>query len=340
MIVCILSHEQIRNLHVLNYIYLKEDNVQLVLGCILELRMKYQLLGKTSLRVSSLAYGMWRFAGTDVSTAKEKIQTALDIGINFFDQADIYGVDGGGVFGDSELLLGSVLKEVPGFREKMIIASKGGIVLGVPYDSSTEYIRSAVEGSLQRMGIECIDLYQIHRPDFFTHPQELAAVLTKLRSEGKIKEIGVSNYTPEQCSALQSYLDFPIASHQPQFSCWHLNPLRDGILDQCMHYGMTPLSWSPMGGGILGLNIEEAQEEGGDRLVSLLCILDRIATEQKVSRGAVALAWLLSHPSRPIPILGTQKTSRIRDSADAFRVNIDRKTWYEILVVAQGEALP
>lgn len=302
--------------------------------------MKYQKLGTTSIEVSSLSYGMWRFGGTDVKSAQAKIETALDIGITLFDQADVYGVDGGGSFGDSELLLGKVFQNSPSLRNRMVLATKGGIVLGTPYNSSKSYLRSAVESSLQRMKVDCIDLYQIHRPDVCTHPEEVAETLTRLRNEGKIREVGVSNYTTAQCRALQAYLPFPLVSRQPQFSCRHLDTLHNGTLDYCMERNITPLAWSPMGGGILGLSSEEARMKGGKNLVALLEILDRIAQEQQVSRSAVALAWLLFHPSKVIPILGTQTLSRIQESNKAFDVQLDRQTWYEILVASQGEPLP
>ena len=302
--------------------------------------MKYQQLGRSSLRVSSLAYGMWRFGGTSLPIAQKKVETALSLGITLFDQADVYVVDGGGAFGDSETLLGAVLKASPHLRDQMIIATKGGIVLGTPYDSSTHYIRSAVEASLRRMNIDCIDLYQIHRPDVLTHPQELATVLTSLRIEGKIKEVGVSNYSPSQFEALQAHLSFPIATHQPQFSCWHLDPLQNGLFDQCQQYNVTPLAWSPMAGGHLGLSIDDARHKGDVRLVQLLSTLDRIAEDQHLSRGAVALAWLLYHPSQIIPILGTQNLERLVESVHAFSVRLDRQTWYEILVASQGFPLP
>ena len=302
--------------------------------------MRYQRLGKTSLSVSSLAYGMWRFAGTSVSVAQEKIECALALGITLFDQADVYGVDGGGSFGDSESLLGAVFQSAPSLREKMVLATKGGIVLGVPYDSSASYIRNAVDSSLRRMNIDVIDLYQIHRPDMLTHPCELAKVLTSLREEGKIREVGVSNYSPSQLDALQHYLDFPIASHQPQFSCWHLEPLQNGLLDQCQKNDMTPLAWSPMAGGLLGVDIDSVSIQQNKRLHNLLSLLDEIAEEQSVSRMAVALAWVLFHTSKAIPILGTQNINRLKNSTDAFRVQFTRQSWYKILVASQGEALP
>lgn len=300
---------------------------------------KTQKLGQSSIWVSSLAYGLWRFAGTDVQTATKKIETALDVGITFFDQADIYGCDGGGSFGDSEKLLGEVLRANPSLRDQMVIATKGGIVLGTPYDSSASYLKTAVENSLMRMGIDHIDLYQIHRPDFLAHPAEIASVLTKLREEGKIREIGVSNYTPSQFSALQSYLDFPILTRQPEFSCWKHEPLRNGILDQCLEYRTTPLAWSPLAGGALMMSVEKARSENKN-LANLLEKLDQIAEQQSVSRTAVALAWIMRHPSQIIPIIGTQTPSRIRESVQALQVTLTRSDWNSILVAAQGYPLP
>ena len=181
---------------------------------ILSINDQPRRLGQSELRVSPIAYGLWRFAGTSVSVAQAKIEAALEAGITLFDEADIYGVDGGGSFGDSELLFGEVLKAAPHLREKMVVASKGGIILGYPYDSSPAYLRSAVDASLSRMGIDCIDLYQIHRPDFLGHPEEIASVLTELREAGKIKEVGVSNYTDQPESFKPT---FSIATHQPEF---------------------------------------------------------------------------------------------------------------------------
>lgn len=298
-------------------------------------------LGQTELISSPIAYGLWRFSGTDVKNAQSKIECALESGIHLFDEADIYGVDGGGSFGDSESMLGRVLSSAPSLREKMTIASKGGIVLGVPYNSSAKYLREAVDASLKRMGIECIDLYQIHRPDFLGNPYEIAALLTELRGKGKIREVGVSNYSPSQFRALQAHFDFPIATHQPEMSCLNYSALRDGVLDQCMELGVTPLAWSPVAGGQLAMSIESAQQHPtGERLVHLLTVLDRIAEEQSVSRTSVALAWLMVHPAGIIPIIGTQNLDRIRQTKEVFEIKLTRVLWNEILVAAQGEDLP
>jgi predicted oxidoreductase len=306
---------------------------------ILPLRASTQSLGSSSIEVSSIAYGFWRYTGTDVRTAQAKVETALGAGITLMDHADIYGADGEGSFGDAELLFGKVLKESPHLREQMVIATKGGIVLGLPYDSSATYIRTAVEASLSRMNIDVIDLYQIHRPDFLTHPQELAKILTELRESGKIKEVGVSNYTSTQFSALQAHLDFPIVSHQPEFSCWQHQALRDGILDQCMQNNVTALAWSPLAGGKLVMEAAQAQQED-TRLGAVIKELDTLAHKYEVSRSAVAIAWVMAHPAQIIPILGTQNLERIKACMEAYQVQFTRNQWNKVLEAAQGENLP
>ena len=298
-------------------------------------------LGASGLSAFPIAYGCWRFAGTSVEAARTKIETALEAGIDLFDQADVYGVDGGGEFGDSESLLGRVLREAPTLRERMTIATKGGIVLGVPYDSSPTGLRRACEDSLRRLQIDFIDLYQIHRPDFLAHPAATADILNTLRDEGKIRHVGVSNYTVSQFDALQTHLPFPIASHQPEFSCWKTDPLRDGVLDQCMQHGVAPLAWSPLAGGQLCLPAQEVIGlDRGEHLANLIEVLDRIAAEQSQSREAVALSWLLAHPAGVIPIIGTQDLDRITASLRAFDVEWDRSQWNQVLEAAEGEKLP
>jgi predicted oxidoreductase len=307
----------------------------------LKIDSSHRSLGQSDLNCFPLAYGCWRFAGTNTRTAREKIDAALEVGIDLFDHADVYGCDGGGQFGDAEALFGKVLKESPGLRDQMLIATKGGIVLGTPYDSSPAYLRSAVESSLTRLGIEVIDLYQIHRPDFLGHPEKIAAALTSLRDAGKIREVGVSNHTVSQFNALQAHLSFPIATHQPEFSCWKHGALRNGILDQCLEKRVTPLAWSPLGGGVLGLNLSEARSQpNGESLAALLAALDSVAEEQGVPRVSVALAWIMLHPSGIVPIIGTQTVGRILQCSQALQVQMTRAQWYQILVSAQGEPLP
>ncbi|MBI3783664.1 MAG: aldo/keto reductase [Deltaproteobacteria bacterium] len=293
-------------------------------------------LGSSSLRVFPLAYGCWRFAGTDVRHAREKIESALEAGMTLFDHADIYGGNGA-----AEELFGKVLAEVPHLRDAMVVATKCGIIPGVPYDSSPAHIARAVEGSLRRLHVDVIDLYQIHRPDWLAHPEEVATALSQLRTQGKIREVGVSNFTAAQFEALQHYLPFPIATHQPELSAWWLEPLRDGVIDQCTRRRVTPLAWSPLAGGKLGLTSDAAKREtNGERLSTLIECLDRIAAPQNASRSATALAFLLAHPVGIVPIIGTQRVERIRDSLEAFHVRLTRTDWYAIVQASMGKKLP
>ena len=152
---------------------------------------KSRPLGKSGLSVSPMAWGMWRFAGSDVRAARGRVEAALDAGMTLLDTADIYGPDNDEPFGASELLLGKVLAEAPALRDRMVLASKGGIRMGVPYDSSPAYLVEAVDASLTRLGVERIDLWQIHRPDMLAHPADTARTLEGLVKAGKIGAIGI-----------------------------------------------------------------------------------------------------------------------------------------------------
>ena len=299
-------------------------------------------LGKSGLAVSPMAWGMWRFAGTDVVAAQERVEAAIDAGLTFLDTADIYGPDNDEPFGASEALLGQVFRAAPRLRERIVLASKGGIRMGVPYDSSPAYIREAVEASLSRLGVERIDLWQIHRPDMLAHPAEVAATLDALVAEGKIGAVGVSNHTPAQTAALAKHLKSGLASTQPEFSALATAPLFDGTFDRAMKHGYAVMAWSPLGQGRLAEGDPRPGRGTSDTLqvTRVKAALDEHAERQGVTRTAVAYAWVMAHPSRPIPIVGTQTPSRIAESADAFKVIFTRAEWYAILVASLGENLP
>lgn len=283
--------------------------------------------------VGPLGFGCWRFTMSDVNEAQAMIEAALAAGMNLIDNADVYGLDWGGTgFGDNEVLLGKVLAQAPQLRDQMVLATKGGIVPPTPYDSSPAYLEKAVDDSLRRLGVETIDLYQIHRPDLFTHPADVAATLVKLREAGKIREVGVSNHTTAQTDALQAHLPFALASDQPQFAMTHLDPMRDGTLDRCMREGVTPLAWSPLAGGSL------ATGEGLDP--ALLAILEELAERENVSKAAIAVAFVLAHPSRPVALLGTQNPARLAELGTATTVTLTRDDVYRIIPVVEGVPLP
>ena len=283
--------------------------------------------------VGALSFGTWRFTDEDLGAGQNLLETALDAGMNLVDTADVYGFDWGGTgFGQVEEIIGRILASAPGLRDRMVLATKGGITPPTPYDSSPKYLRSAVEASLTRLQTDVIDLYQIHRPDMYAHPADVAITLNALREEGKIREVGVSNHTPAQVAALQAHLEFGIASNQPEFSASHLAPMRDGTLDQCMELRITPMAWSPLAGGALAT--------GDGVRPELLAALDRLSEREGVDRATIALAFVLAHPSAPIAIVGTQNAERIAASVKALSVNLDRADVYAVVQASEGVPLP
>ncbi len=283
--------------------------------------------------VSSVAWGMWRFAGDDVSAAETRVQTALDAGVTLFDTADVYGPDNGEPFGAAETLLGRVFAANPSLAKRMVMATKGGIRPGVPYDSSAAYLTSAIDASLKRMGLDHVALWQIHRPDILTHPAEIGRALADAHAAGKIGAIGVSNFTPSQVEILATHSPLPVVSTQPEYSPLAIEPLSDGILDQAITRGMTVLAWSPMGGGRLG-------DPKDDRSRKVAAALDAKAEETGVSRACAAYSWIMAHPSRPIPIAGAQTPARIAELANACKPRWTRADWYQVLIASRGEPLP
>ncbi len=289
-------------------------------------------LGKSDLMVSPLAWGMWRFAGNSVKEARALVEAAFDAGVTLFDTADIYGAGEQG-FGAAEALLGQVFAEAPALRGKMVLASKGGIIVGTPYDSSDTYLTSAIDASLGRMGVDHIDLWQIHRPDILTHPADVARTLEAAIKAGKIGAIGVSNFTTAQTAALQAFLSVPIISHQPEFSPLALAPLSDGVMEQAMSHDMAVLTWSPLGGGRIA-------KPADARTNAVAALLDAKARDYGVLRSAAAYSWIMAHPARPIPIVGTQNLSRIAEIPQAFKPRWTRADWYAVLEASMEAKLP
>jgi len=283
--------------------------------------------------VGPLALGLWRYTTDDLDAAAGLVESAVDLGINLVDNADVYGFDWGGRgFGACEDLLGQVLTARPGLRDRIVLATKGGIVPPVPYDSGPETLRKACEASLRRLGVERIDLYQVHRPDMYTHPAEVAATLDRLVTEGKVGAVGVSNHTPTQTAALAAHLEAPLVTTQPEFSAVRLDPLRDGTLDQCAATGMVPLAWSPLAGGRLA---------SGDGLrPKLIEVLDRISEREEVDRATTAVAFVLAHPTSPVAIVGTQQPARLEALARAPSVVLDRNDVYDLIEASDGVPLP
>jgi len=294
----------------------------------LAMSLDHRPLGGSGIMVSPVAWGMWRLAEAD-ARPQALVEAALAADITLFDTADIYGPP----FGRSEDLLGKVFADAPGLRAKIVLATKGGIVPGTPYDSSGAYLKQAVDASLRRLRVEQVDLYQIHRPDLLAHPQELARTLEDMVACGKARAIGVSNFTVAQTRALARFLTIPLASHQPEFSPLALGPITDGLLDLAMERDIAVLAWSPLGGG----RIAKPQDA---RARAVAAALDAVAEEAGVSRAVAAYGWSIAHPARPIPIVGTQNPARIAELADLSKLKWTRKHWYDVLIAARGERLP
>ena len=308
--------------------------------------MNTLLLGKSSLRVSRLAYGCWRIADTEElgrTLGRGAILAALEAGYTLFDHADIY------CGGRAEKAFGDVLREVSGMRERVLIATKCGIRLAgeplpeapVRYDFSAAHIVWSCEQSLRRLGVETIDLYQLHRPDWLMNPDEVGVAFNQLRQQGKVREFGVSNFRPSQLTALQSALTFPLLVNQVEISLANLSPFTDGTLDQCLAERLTPMAWSPLAGGLLADGARRLlPSQENYRVERIVVELDALARVRGSTRGTVALAWLVKHPAGIVPIVGSTKPERIREGANAARVELTREEWYRLLEAARGERLP
>ncbi|MEM9631975.1 MAG: aldo/keto reductase [Pseudomonadota bacterium] len=288
-----------------------------------------------TLEFSRLIYGMWRLGDdTDTSPAyvEQKIQTCLEQGITTFDQADIYGGYA------AEAVLGGALKANPSLRDRMEIVTKCDIVAPVGryadarvkyYDTSRAHIEKAVDLSLADMGIESIDLLLIHRPDPFMDHHETGSTLDDLVKAGKVKNVGVSNFRPWDWELLQSAMTNKLVTNQVEISLKEISPFTNGDLAFHQRIGTRLMAWSPLGGGSL------VSEEGklGD-------VMDELAGSFGVDRSAVAVAFLLAHPAKLLPVLGTNNMERIAKISDALKVSLDRETWYRLYEAALGNEVP
>jgi predicted oxidoreductase len=277
--------------------------------------------------------------------ARKAVLAAVDAGFTLFDHADIY------CRSRAESAFGEVLRENPKLRRKLLIATKCGIRFadepaGAPhrYDFSAEHIIRSCEHSMKRLHVEEIDLFQLHRPDWLMDADEVAIAFTSLHKSGKVREFGVSNFTPSQVSllqrALQQKLEQPLVSNQIEISLAKLDAFTDGTLDQCQALNLSPLAWSPLAGGLLGDGAADLlPSQKGYDVSALLPVIDAIAAERGATRTAIALAWLLRHPAKIIPIIGTTNPDRIAAAAAAVKIELTREEWYRLLSAARGEPL-
>ena len=291
-----------------------------------------------TLDLSRMAYGVWRLADapdhSPVATAR-RIQACLDQGITTFDHADIYGDY------RCETVFGDAVRANPGLKRQMQIVTKTDIMLlskAWPqtrvkhYDTSAAYVQGSVERSLQRIGVDVIDLLLIHRPDPLMDAQALGTCLDGLINSGKIRAAGVSNFMPWDLDLLQSAMQHPLVTNQVEVSLLNTAPLLNGQLAQSQKLKRPAMAWSPLAGGRLF-----SQEPAAQRLRPLL---ERLAKASNTDATAVAVAWLLHHPARIIPVLGSNDQARIERFSQALQVPMDRQTWYELYELAQGAEVP
>ena len=308
--------------------------------------MKTLKLGTSDLSVGRIGYGCWRLSQSTPKQAQEKIETALSVGMNLIDTADIYGfsepskyTDQDNGFGEAEAVMGEMLKAAPALRDQMVLVTKGGIIPPRPYDSTYDYLTGALERSLTRLNTDHVDLFLIHRPDISTSFEEAGRALDSFIESGKTRYVGVSNFTDAQASALQAHMDNPLIVHQNEFSALCQDPITDGIFDQCQARDMTMMAWSPLARGALatGTNNEKFDTAMFKRVTA---VMTRLAQTYDTTAANIALAFTLRHPASVLPIIGTQTLSRIKDSAKADSIDLTAREFYDVIEAYRGVGMP
>jgi predicted oxidoreductase len=305
--------------------------------------MKYIKIPNTDLNVSEIALGCMRLTQLTNPQIATLVHTALDQGINFFDHADIYGG------GKCEEKFSEALGLTPALRDRMLLQSKVGI-RPTSFDFSKAHILEAVDGSLKRLNTDHLDVLLLHRPDALVEPEQVAEAFDILQSSGKVRYFGVSNQNPMQIELLKKSVQQKLLFNQLQFSITNTGMIdaginvnmqidrsidRDGgILDYCRLHDMTIQPWSPFQYGFF-----EGAFLGNDKFPELNRTIDAIAASRGVTNTAIAIAWILRHPARMQPILGTTNPGRLQDACQASNVTLTHQEWYDIYLAA-GNKLP
>ncbi|MBS12760.1 MAG: hypothetical protein CME19_14290 [Gemmatimonadetes bacterium] len=297
-------------------------------------------LGTTGQQVSAISLGCMSLTHANEADGIATVRRAHESGITFYDTADVY------TGGESEEVLGKALKEAGISREDVIIASKCGIVFPgmVPayehkaYDLSATYLKSSVEVSLKRLDVDYIDLIQPHRIDYLAHPEEIGQAFEELKSEGKVRHVGVSNYTADEIRALSEYVR--LESLQTQFSLLHLEPIETGLTAVCLEKKMNVLCWSPNHKGVLAGKSSARDDWQEQREAGVATQVKAFADQYGWTMSQVALAWLMQLPGGVIPLVGTANPDHLAEAVDAVGKTLDRDDWYELMVIARGRPMP
>lgn len=308
--------------------------------------MRYITLGQDDKELSEIVLGMMRIKDKSVKEVEELVETALSVGINAFDLADIYGR------GRCEELLGLVLKNRPDLREKMWIQSKCGIRIEefTYFDFSKDYIIKSVDGILQRLKIDHLDSLLLHRPDALMESDQVAEAFDLLYKQGKVRDFGVSNQNPMMMELLKKDVKQPLAVNQLQLSAaftpgfesaFHVNMedsqavMRDGsIFEYCQLHDVVIQAWS-----VLQFGYFKGNFVGNEKFQALNQVLDRLAIKYGVTSSTIAISWILRYPAKMQAVVGTTNPKHLREVSRAANFSLTRKEWYEIYLAA-GNNLP
>ncbi len=282
------------------------------------------------LTIGTMRLGQWG-AKMNTNELEKFIEGCIELGFTDIDHADIYG------HYTTEDEFGKLLKAKPSLKGKINLITKCGIRMIADnrpahkiksYDLGANHIRSSVENSLKALSVESIDLLLLHRPDLLMSPYEIAEVFQELKQAGKVKHFGVSNFTTSQFHLLNSFT--PLVTNQVEASITHLTPFNDGTFDQCILNNIRPMIWSPLGGGaIFG-------DDKDDRINRIKQIANQLAQKHDAKLDQLLMAWLLKHPSKMVPVLGTTKIERVKHIKEALGIKLSREEWYELLEASTG----
>lgn len=308
--------------------------------------MRYIKFGERQVEISEVVLGLMRISEMTVDQVEELIESALAVGINAFDIADCYG------HGECERILGEVLKRRPDLREKMWIQSKCGIRMEdfTYFDFSKEHILEAVDGILERLGVDYIDSLLLHRPDALMEPEEIAEAFDILKAQGKVIDFGVSNQNPMMMELIKKDVKQPLVANQLQLSAaftpsfdagFHVNMKQDAgvvrdssIFEYCRLNDVVIQAWS-----VLQFDYFGGVFLGSEKYPELNRVLERLAEKYQVTPSAIAIAWVLRYPAQMQAVIGTTKSERVAQAAKAADIVLTRKEWYEIYLAA-GNDLP
>jgi predicted oxidoreductase len=290
---------------------------------------------------SAMSYGTWRILD-DAKTASaehlhRRLQRCLELGISTLDTAEIYGLY------RVEETVGAALKLDSSLRNKLEIVTKAGIYVPCEfhpdretafYNATAARLTKSAEKSLRLLGTDYLDCLLVHRPDWLTSIEETASGLNQLVKSGKVRHVGVSNYTPSQFAALSSRMEYPLVTNQVEINLLHMDALYDGTLDQAQQLRYRPMAWSPLAGGRLFDSTHEATK----RLQA--CAAELSEKYGNATLDQLAYAWIMAHPSQPMPVIGTNQLERIEQIARAAHIQLEREDWYALWTAAKGHKVP